>query len=187
MHDYYTAFNPTSPSPDSDDIEAGLNYIADMIRQYMPNTTRFQAMFLNLYFEWIKQNVDRRFGVGEVNPYSVYYALLPIPEMQVYVHDPLEDDWTAFEPTNNFRVDFGFWTGTQLVAVEIDGNEPAGYARDIRRDRLLRRAEVDVIHILNTEIELHQGKVISGLLPRSITRDWLKVEDPYCPFTLAGR
>ena len=41
--------------------------------------------------------------------------------MQLYVHDPLEDDIFAFEPSNNFRVDFGFWTGANLVAVEIDG------------------------------------------------------------------
>jgi hypothetical protein len=187
MRDYYSALNPTTPCPDSNDIEVGLNYIADLIRQYMPDATRFQAMFLNSYFEWIKRNVDSRIALREVNPYSVYNAPLPIPEMQVYVNDPLEDDWTVFEPTNNFRVDFGFWTGTQLVAVEIDGNEPAGYASDVRRDRLSRRAEVDVIHILNTEIELHQRIVISELLPTSITRDWLKVKDPYCPFTFTRR
>src|SRR5436190_20708805 len=65
-------------------------------------------------------------------------------EMQLYVRDPLEEEWT-FEPSNNFRVDFGFWTGETLIAIEIDGSEPSGYARDVRRDRLLRRAEVDVI------------------------------------------
>jgi len=54
------------------------------------------------------------------------------------------------------RAIFGWisvWTGNRLIAIEIDGNEPGGYARDIRRDRLLRRADVDVIHILNTEID----------------------------------
>jgi hypothetical protein len=94
--------------------------------------------------------------------------------MQLYVHDPLEDDWSGqMEPSNNFRVDFGFWSGTGLIAVEIDGTEPSGYARDIRRDRLLRRAEVDVIHILNTEIEKHAERLIYTLLPSEITYDWL--------------
>jgi hypothetical protein len=121
------------------------------------------------------------------NPLSLFNALLPIPQMQLYVHDPLEDDWSGrLEPSNNFRVDFGFWTGAQLIAVEIDGNEPSGYARDIRRDRLLRRAEVDVIHILNTEIEKHAGGVIYMLLPKEITYDWRQRpaphEPPFFPF-----
>jgi hypothetical protein len=83
-----------------------------------------------------------------------YNALLPIPQMQLYVEDVLDPRW-SFEPKNNFRVDFGFWTGTKLIAVEIDGNEPEGYAHDVRRDRLLRRADVDVVRILNTEIDQH--------------------------------
>jgi very-short-patch-repair endonuclease len=89
--------------------------------------------------------------------------------------------WT-FEPNNNFRVDFGFWTGTKLIAVEIDGNEPEGYARDIRRDRLLRRADVDVVHILNTEIDKHGGEnLMVALLPQSIAFDWTKAPVPEGP------
>lgn len=92
----------------------------------------------------------------------------------------------GIQPTNNFRVDFGFWTGTRLVAVEIDGHEPEGYARDIRRDRLLRRAGVEVVHILNTEIMEHGTRVVSRLLPIAITYDWLKrpvpSRAPFIPF-----
>jgi very-short-patch-repair endonuclease len=107
--------------------------------------------------------------------------------MQIYVHDPLEDDWSGrFEPSNNFRVDFGFWTGTNLIAVEIDGNEPDGYARDIRRDRLLRRANVDVVHILNTEIDRHGKKVIRHVLPERIRSGWraapVPTSSPFIPF-----
>lgn len=111
-------------------------------------------------------------------PLSVFNALLPIPEMQVYVHDPLEEDWDTFEPTNNFRVDFSFWTGAQLVAVEIDGNDPTGYARDVRRDRMLRRAEIGVVHILNTELSEHGKKVIQKLLPSEISHAWRSLEAP---------
>ena len=44
---------------------------------------------------------------------------------------------------------------------QIDGAEPEGYARDIRRDRLLRRAGVDVIHITNWELATHKGKALA--------------------------
>jgi hypothetical protein len=113
--------------------------------------------------------------------YTAYSALLPIPQMQVYVHDPLEDAVFRFEPSNNFRVDFGFWTGMRLVAIEIDGNEPEGYAADVRRDKLLRRANVDVVHILNTEIDKHGGKVVSHLLPHALQYDWMDVPPPSLP------
>ena len=106
-----------------------------------------------------------------------FNALLPIPQMQVYVEDILDQRW-SFEPTNNFRVDFGFWTGTQLVAVEMDGNEPEGYAADVRRDRLLRRANVDVVHILNTEIDKHGRDLMVPLLPQSIAFDWTEAPVP---------
>jgi very-short-patch-repair endonuclease len=60
-----------------------------------------------------------------------------------------------------------------LIAVEIDGAEPAGYARDIRRDRLLRRAGVDVIHILNIELERHKLRALHKLLPsKFFGHDW---------------
>jgi hypothetical protein len=172
-------------------VEAGVDYIRKLIEQCMPNdTTIYERTFLGLYFDYLKAFLrDDLSEIGNPfeNPLSLFNALLPIPQMQLYVHDPLEDDWSGrLEPSNNFRVDFGFWTGAQLIAVEIDGNEPSGYARDIRRDRLLRRAEVDVIHILNTEIEKHAGGVIYMLLPKEITYDWRQRpaphEPPFFPF-----
>jgi hypothetical protein len=103
---------------------------------------------------------------------DVWRALVPIPELQLYVHDPLGDTET-YQPGNNFRVDYGFWNGEQLIAVEIDGAEPEGYARDIRRDRLLRRAGVDVIHILNLELTKHKARALRELLPRQFFgHDW---------------
>jgi hypothetical protein len=98
--------------------------------------------------------------------------LIPIPELQLYVQNPLAET-VAYQPDNNFRVDDGFWNCEQLIAVKIDGAEPSGYARDIRRDRLLRRAGVDVIHILNLEIAKHKARALVNLLPRQFFgHDW---------------
>jgi hypothetical protein len=178
MADFYSVFGSSEPEPDGGDVPAALDYIHDLIRKYMPaeTTTRYETTFLKLYFEWLKS----RLCVMREH-YTAYNALLPIPQMQLYVRDPLEDAVFRFEPSNNFRVDFGFWTGTSLVAIEIDGNEPEGYAADVRRDRLLRRADVDVIHILNTEIDKHGGKVVSHLLPRAILYDWMGIPPPSLP------
>jgi hypothetical protein len=110
-------------------------------------------------------------GCSHTNRIAIYgVALLPIPELQLYVNDPLSP---SYEPHNNFRVDYGFWNGRQLIAVEIDGAEPEGYAKDVRRDRLLRRAGVDVVHILNVEVAKHKGRALDRLLPRQMFGyDW---------------
>ena len=103
---------------------------------------------------------------------DVWRALLPIPELQLYVQDPLAET-VSYQPDNNFRVDYGFWDGTKLTAVEIDGAEPEGYARDIRRDRLLKRAGIEVIHILNMELAKHKARALVQLLPISFFGfDW---------------
>ena len=163
-----------SDSPYRYPVDVGMDFICKLIEKSMPlyTTTNYETRFLRLYFGYLKSLLTLDFNKVD-NPVLLFNALLPIPQMQLYVHDPLKDEWSgAIEPSNNFRVDFGFWTGTRLIAIEIDGNEPSGYARDIRRDRLLRDAEVDVIHILNTEIEKHAERVIYMLLPDEITYDW---------------
>jgi hypothetical protein len=156
---------------------AMLDFMHQTIAQHMPTetTTRYEAAFLQHYFEFVKDHPFIK------EPFGRYNALLPIPQMQLYVHDVLDFGRWSFEPNNNFRVDFGFWSGTKLVAVEIDGNEPEGYARDIRRDRLLRRADVDVVHILNTEIDKHGMQLMVPLLPDSIRFDWTEAPVPERP------
>jgi hypothetical protein len=150
-----------------------LDHIHTWVEECMPvdtTTTPYERMFLRLYFDYIKGCLKHAYPCRG-NPWLLWNALLPIPQMHLYVYDPLEDDRSgSLEPSNNFKVDFGFWTGTRLIAAEIDGDKPSGYL--IRRDRLLRRAGVDVIHILNTEIKEHGRGVIQTLFPREITDDW---------------
>jgi Protein of unknown function (DUF559) len=151
--------------------------------------TRWEEMFLDLYFTILKtlrapeqefiafMKACQGIGIWEwahwyKSDKDVWRALLPIPELQLYVQDPLADT-LSFQPDNNFRVDYGFWDGEKLIAVEIDGAEPEGYARDIRRDRLLKRAGVEVIHIMNMEIAKHKANALVQLLPRKFFGyDW---------------
>jgi hypothetical protein len=183
MEDYFDVFGSISPANlKGDDISEGLGFIHELVKACMPEATRHQFDFLTHYFDWIIERATKwgKTPYSEPLPMAAYNALLPVPEMQIYVHDPLEDSWSDYEPTNNFRVDFGFWTGTEIVAVEIDGHEPGGYARDVRRDRLLRRAHIDVIHILNTELQVHGRKVVETLLPTAMS-EWTQINPPAIP------
>jgi hypothetical protein len=166
-----------------DDDQTILDHMCSIIKSHNPNPTTYETEFLNLYFAVLKALASLARGDAEAVvaaknlglPYHWIYpqpsasdtwrALLPIPELQLYVQDPLAET-KSYLPDNNFRVDFGFWDGEKLTAVEIDGAEPEGYARDIRRDRLLRRAGVDVIHIMNLEIAKHKARALIELLPR---------------------
>jgi len=140
----------------------GLAFIKKAIKQHNPSMTKYEELFIDLYFDRISH---------------VHFAEYRADEN---VADPLEEGWHGYETNNNFRVDYGFWNGKQLIAVEIDGAEPEGYARDIRRDRMLRRAGVDVIHILNLEIEKHREHAVFRLLPYEFWGDLTKkMYDPF--------
>ena len=186
-----------------DDAEDGviLDHMCTVLKSHNPNMTRWEEKFLDLYFSILKglsllaaDNWQAGFAaIRNVTVASqfprmlkkgdVWRALTPIPELQLYVKDPLAEK--SYEPQNNFRVDYGFWTGKQLVAIEIDGAEPEGYAKDIRRDRLLRRAGVDVVHILNLGIEKYRGTALLELLPpQFFGYDWIMKarSRTSCPF-----
>jgi hypothetical protein len=161
----------------------------NLLSTLQPNPTRHEILFLDLFFEYIKHEkfgyraltsdrvIDNKISdwsdIQRKWAYELFNVLLPIPEMQIYVHDPLRSDLN-FEPDNNFRVDFGFWNGTNLIAIEIDGLPPPDrikdeYVRDKQRDRMLRRADIDLVHILNSELEVFGLDALKVLLPKEIT------------------
>jgi hypothetical protein len=166
-----------------------LDHMWRTVKSHNPNMTPWEEQFLDLYFGMLsvfqasdaagsqeedtevrrraKQiGIEIRWGayIYQTPKTDIWRALVPIPELQLYVQDPLVETKT-YHPDNNFRVDYGFWNGEKLIAVEIDGADPEGYARDIRRDRLLRRAGVDVIHILNLELTKHKARALLELCP----------------------
>jgi hypothetical protein len=84
---------------------------------------------------------------------------------------------TSTEPIN-VRVDYGFWNGEKLTAIEIDGAPPPiGFAEEVAKDRVrerrLRMQEVDVLRILNSELWEHKVRALVKLLPRQFFGfDW---------------
>jgi hypothetical protein len=161
-------------------IASTLDYFEKHLSALIAAPTKAQLAFLNTYFDHLKESAHDKYLSNDYanGDKRVFNALIPLPEMQIYVSDPLNDrSYGGYAPENNFRVDFGFWTGTKLIAVEIDGNNPQGYADDVRRDRLLRRANIDVFHLTNSEV-LTFGKKIIHVLPEELGIAWLKRPSP---------
>jgi len=192
------------PQPDqyhtSSTVEADLALVQSTIEQACQFDAASEKRFLRLYFEYI---LDRSAPQGDdplaeyrrtILPGSdarwAYEALLPLPQAHLYLRDPLAESF-SFTPERMFKVDFAFWTGKRLIAIEVDGKSHIGSPHHIVKDRLLQRANVHVIHIMNEELVKHGTAVIEKLLPREISKWWHHGDEterpvpsygPYAPF-----
>lgn len=175
--------------PSNKDTSEALNFIRDYLRKNCAIQTELERRFLDIYLDYCQEEVTptawqlKNYGRDKLpaplnDPDWVFDALMPLPQAHLYLVDSLQDDY-SFVPKNMVKVDFAFWTGKEIVAVEIDGSSHVGSESHARKDRLLQRAGVPVIHILNDELLRHQKKAVSRLLPTSITSFWSKTEDSY--------
>ncbi|MEA5528809.1 DUF559 domain-containing protein [Dolichospermum sp. UHCC 0684] len=176
---------------DENDSFAALNILQQHLREKCELATDSEKIFLDLYFEYCRQSVTLPNGIENIYkkkkkdpppPYNdrnwVFEAIMPLPQAHLYQNDPMEDDF-HFAPNRMMKVDFAFWTGERLVAVEIDGSSHSGSEAHIHKDRLLQRSGVQVIHILNNEITKYGMKVIHRLLPPEMTQFWKSSEENY--------
>lgn len=175
--------------PDADDsfpyIENGkeaFSYAFSVIEQQCELGTSYERKFLQLYcqyftqlfeqvWRWTTELDGKDLPPVEDSYHRLFLTLMPFPQAHLYARDPFKPFWELpFAPERMFKVDFAFWTGTRLVAVEIDGGSHIGSEKHIEKDRLLARAGVSVIHILNSEVDRYGKEVIKVLLPESITK-----------------
>jgi hypothetical protein len=168
-------------------------FIRDYLRDKCELVTDHERKFVDLYFEYCtdrttvpayvsKREPKDRGALYSGAPYNddawIFESLLPLPQAHLYQPNPLVDPF-SFVPSRMMKVDFAFWTGKRLVAVEIDGGSHIGSEAHIEKDRLLQRAGVQVIHILNSEITKYGTKVIARLLPEELTHFWTFAEDEW--------
>jgi hypothetical protein len=166
---------------DITDFAAAAALMRDYLRDKCELATEHEREFIHIYFQYCMDEikppswVSRREPKDRAAPYDdsdwIFDALLPLPQAHLYMANPLEDHF-SFVPSQMKKVDFAFWTGERLVAVEIDGGSHIGSEAHVIKDRLLQRAGVQVIHILNSEITKYGTTVIKRLLPDEITSFW---------------
>ena len=161
--------------PNKPDPWDALAFIGSYLKLNCQLQTDAEKRFLDLYFQYLAESwfTLRHKGqyitfrsdetIVETNRDGIFNALMPLPQAHLYLEDPLQDIYT-FAPQNMFKVDFVFWTGKQLVAVEIDGASHIGSEAHVRKDRLLQRAGVQAIHITNNELLTYGRKAVERLL-----------------------
>lgn len=174
--------------PEIVDCAAAAQIIRDHLRDKCELGTDYERKFIDLYFEYCIDEttappyLSKRDPKDRNAPYDdeawVFEALLPLPQAHLYQANPFEDHF-SFVPSRMMKVDFAFWTGKRLIAVEIDGGSHIGSEAHVEKDRLLQRAGVHVVHILNSEITKYGKKVVGRLLPQELTRFWRSAEDEW--------
>lgn len=180
--------------PNGLEPDAALDFIREYLKHRCDLQTDSERLFLDLYFEFIRKQVARSdaqvrqrmkimeaFDIASLpipytSPSWVFEALMPLPQAHLYLDDPLRAQHNDISPSSvpgdMFKVDFAFWTGKRFIAVEIDGSSHVGSESHIRKDRMLQRSGVLVIHILNKELVEHGMRVIPALLPPEISAFW---------------
>jgi hypothetical protein len=178
---HFPSVVPGDWSEEIEDSGAAAAVMRDYLRDKCTLATEHERKFIDIYFDYCIEATTpsswmlRREPTDRSAPYDdsnwIFDALLPLPQAHLYQSNPLDDKY-SFVPSRMMKVDFAFWTGERLVAVEIDGGSHIGSEAHVVKDRLLQRAGVHVIHILNSELTTHGSKIIKRLLPDEITRFW---------------
>jgi len=175
----FKRFMPDANStfPTIDDAFEAFEFLRLFLRENCALDTLAEKSFLDVYFQSVIEEHKRAslpLGRERYDPTQygdwLFWALMPFPQAHIYVRDPFKNyHEQEYSPDNMYRVDFAFWTGQKLVAVEIDGASHIGNSKHVTKDRMLSRAGIPVIHVLNEEIGAHGIRVIDRLLPRQIS------------------
>jgi hypothetical protein len=122
--------------------------------------SNYESKFLDIYFDYWSDKAWEH-GPSIFSLQEQLRPLLPLPQAHLY----LEDDLLACK-THMQKVDFAFWTGHRIVAIEIDSDNKQ-LPDVVRRDRRYRDSGIEVIHILNSEIEEFMSSIMN-LLPQEL-------------------
>ena len=169
-----------------DDTRESLKFMQTTLKNNCMVGTVHEKKFLGLYFDYINKVKDEYITIRneaffqtwefqhsdelqyanlqDISDLMQFLHLMPFPQAHIYVDDPFKTT-QHLSPNRMLRVDFAFWTGKKIIVIEIDGSSHIGSRAHVERDRLLLRAGVHVIHVLNEEIDEYGTDFIQKLFP----------------------
>jgi hypothetical protein len=179
-------FIETPPLQDLADPQAQLDYLRAYNERHCSLWGRFQKRFVARYFGFVASEVERNRAALEDRAVAfdglyryrdwLFSGLRPLPQAHLCLTDG---------ETQPVRVDFAFWTGDAVLAIDLVGTETPGAARQARRERLAA-AGIQAVEIPNAALAADE---LTDHLPAALLGFW---EDdpvpcgPFVPATLAG-
>ena len=179
-------FIEAPPLQDLADPAAQLDYLRAYVDRHCGLWAKFQKLFIDRYFAFVSAEVEagRRDLEGRAAAFGGLYnyrdwlfsALRPLPQAHLCL------DVGAGRPL--VRVDFAFWTGAAVLAVDLVGTETAGPAQEARAARL---KAAGITRVKLPQAALHAG-TLADHLPPPLVRFWQDdpvPSGPFIPATLA--
>lgn len=154
--------------------------LRDHLTQFCDQWAKRARQFMTLYFRFVDEviardraaieaHLGRHGGLFTADDYA-FSALRPLPRAHL-----------AWDESQRVRVDFAFWTGARLVAVDVTGDEARGTAWAERARRLdaagIQRVDIPAVLVAKDDTaELHQA------LPAEFAGFWRGEPMPSSPF-----
>jgi len=179
-------FGEPPPLPQMPEVDQQLDYLLAHFQRYCSVWDRYPRAFLTSYFAFIHRHImdNRRELAQSLARFEDLYrfdqwafsAPRPLPR----AHPMARDAGDGFLP----RVDFAFWTGSEIVAIDLIGSATRGKAHEERR-AVLARNGVKVIEIPHGILDsAHEGD-FAAALPAEFHRFWETEPLPSGPFKTA--
>lgn len=165
-----------SPGPTA---EERLAFLRDHLTDLCDLWAKRPRQFVSLYFRLIERVMKRDRAAIEAKAQRLgglftpadfaFSALRPLPRAHL----------------NGVRVDFAFWTGAALIAVDITGDDARGPVWETRRTTLTS-AQAQPLEIPAATIARDDPAVLDTLLPPEFGIFWQSEALPSSPFRATG-
>ena len=172
-------FIEAPPLQDLADPAAQLAYLRAYSERHCSLWGKFQKLFVARYFAFVSSEIEGNRPALEERAaafdglYSwrdwLFSALRPLPQAHLCLADG------GGQPV---RVDFAFWTGEAVLAVDLAGSETPGAARQARRERL-DAAGIQAVEIANAALAADD---LADHLPPALLGFWERDPVPSGPF-----
>lgn len=183
---------PFSEPPDLTRLvtrEERLDFLRDHLKSLCGLWNRLPLVFLDAYFRRILGCLEENRATLETMAIALgglfdyrdwcFAALRPLPQAQLYAPEGAET--SGFEPAALLRVDFAFWTGDKLLAVELVGSSSPTRQRRAELARL-RRHGVEVAELAGAALQARGEAALAAHLPAPFSNFWAGVRLPSSPF-----
>lgn len=173
-------FTELPPAAGTGTVAERLAILRDHLTEFCDQWAKRPRQFVSLYFRFIdgviaadraaiEAHVRRFGGLFTAEDYG-FSALRPLPRAHL-----------AVTGGKTVRVDFAFWTGVRLVAVDVTGDEARGTAWQ-ERARQLEAAGVQRLEIAGAAIAKDDPALLRDALPPEFAAFWRGEPLPSSPF-----
>ena len=182
-------FREPPPLPEIPAVADQLNYLRNHIQLDCTVWDKYPRMFLDSYFAFIlrhvmdhgpelMRSVARFQDLYRFDDWA-FSALRPLPRAHLPAPDATE--MLGRDAAEMIRVDFAFWTGTEIIAIDVLSSETRGISHDRRRAGL-RQAGVRVFEVSRESLDPARSRDFAAGLPAAFQQFWEEEALPSGPF-----